>query len=873
MIRCIRLKLSATQQRIIHAKATATLEAQDPYGVAYGAGPSRLSYQPSHSPKRLYANENARVLRKSLANLSHGSYALPAVFVRSLQKAVDKTGAIHLDDAVSRLSRLNLHIIVHHLIRQKKGNLAAAIILQALKDSPRMARRRVISPKSLSVLFRDRNNFSFLNSVSYSRKIPPNLSPTVHQQSSPPPSIRLQTILDMLEILQDVRYRRPAEMYLLTIKACCDESLFHLAAKVYVGLVEEWITEGRVAEGAHPDDFHPGGGPPRGWNKEEGDRWWTGVRTWRWPGEVLSPHDRLDLWHPRHLSLPEKMRNFPVPLATSPPTLVPHPHSSLLNAIILSLKLDPTQVAPHEFASSMRALAILSNTVLSRTLPILGLHQLLRKCKDAPFKPDVYPEGMSREESEDAWAYTAFTQVHVTLMSLLWSPPISAGNMGLIVAAQNAELASQLSSDTPCSAQHCPLPTYTYSLPPLSLQSCTLLLSYAFRKLKAPSLLTSLLDYMRNVFGRLGVGKNVNGWNEIIRGAGAVGLSHVADDAAKVLLGDVGKDNRRMDEREMAAQNKMGINKAPKELVPALQQELSMLEQGEVEANEQTLLAFIHHLAATSQFPRLVTLIYTLIPYLAHSRHSSHILDDTEGLEVGASGRPKSSKLMPKIYLSLLKALERAGRVGLAQRIFGVALYEERAAWEAYHTANPLYTSFPGELRCSQELFTTMLQTYSQLLSPPSISLKGIKVPKYAESLSVGDQVAALGLDIHHLARTRWKEGWIDKAEMKGSGGERYWRGLMACCWSRWNLASALSSTPNNFGGLPPLSRPVEREMIGVMKDMEAWGISAPEIMRARLQGRKIDEGSRLFWQKGQGRSKERKGDAEKLLKRIMGET
>jgi hypothetical protein len=93
--------------------------------------------------------------------------------------------------------------------------------------------------------------------------------------------------------------------------------------------------------------------------------WWKGVRTWRLPGEVISPHDRLDLWHPQNLSLGEKMRSFPFPLATSPPSAVPEPAERLLEKILATLRLDPAVADPRDFAASMRALAILCLSVNS----------------------------------------------------------------------------------------------------------------------------------------------------------------------------------------------------------------------------------------------------------------------------------------------------------------------------------------------------------------------------------------------------------------------------------------------------------------------------------------------------------------------------
>ena len=214
-------------------------------------------------------------------------------------------------------------------------------------------------------------------------------------------------------------------MYEILIRQCVGEGRPDVAAKIFVGLVEEWVTEGRVAEGADIEDFCEGGGPSEKLEiqlvSDQMAAWWKGVRTWAWPGEVLSPHGRLDLWHPKNLSLGEKMKGFPMPVPTSPPTMVPAPDNRLLLDIIDSLRLDPAKSTPMEHTTSMRALAYLANTVLSRTLPISSLRSLFHAMSATVHRPPVYPEGVDPEKiiQSDRWAYESFTQIHLALQSLL----------------------------------------------------------------------------------------------------------------------------------------------------------------------------------------------------------------------------------------------------------------------------------------------------------------------------------------------------------------------------------------------------------------------------------------------------------------------
>lgn len=886
MLRRIRIRLNSADSPRRISSSAAFAHALDeehrvPYGVAYGAGPSRIPYRPPSRSfiGRAQGHEAARVLREKLSTLSHGSYAAPQAFVASLLRSIKGTAEktqVRTNEVVPSLSRLELHTIVHHLIQEKKGNLASAIVLQALQGAPRMARRRVVSPKTLRILFGNRSIFHMRKASSKHRAIVPNLQPTIAEQRSPPPAPRLQTLLDILDILQDVRYPRTPELYELIISSCCDEGQPHLAAKIYTGLVEEWVTEGRVAEGANPEEFHPGGGPPRGWKKGDGGRWWTGVRTWRWPGEVLSPHDRLDLWHPRHLALPEKMRNFPVPLATSPPSVVPAPHSSLLNNIVNSLQLDPSKTSPHEFASSMRALAILANTVLSRTLPILALGPLLKACHTAPFKPDVYPESMADKPEQDEWAYTAFTQMHVMLMSLLWSPPISAESMRLIAAAQNAERATTPGLPIPESKETsvavAPPPTLPldspYKLPPLTLSSCGILLSYAFRILKAPNMLNALMLYMKSVF-KLGKG-SPSTWNIILGGASRLKENKLADDAGKMLFGNLG-DVGRMDKREFFSKSKVETvgNKVQFDL--ALSNKDGEQDAGP-EANESSLVALISHLTASSQFSRLTSLVYTLIPYLAHSRGptTTPSPDDFESqaIEFGENGRPKSVRLTPDIWVALLRGMEKAGKTGLGQRLYNVGLYEEGVAWKEMEEEHPELSALPSSLRLPQEFFTTVLLLFSQHSFFPSSGkasiIKGLCLPRGSERLTPGLAVGFLGIKVHESVKGRWEDGWVDESEMEGAKGQKYFEALIKCCWKRWGL-----DMPEK-----PLREDVGKEIVGVMKDMEAWAVQVPEVLVARFKGIRVDVRDG-FWgieEMKWGGKMESKKEAANLLKRMMGE-
>jgi len=281
-----------------------------------------------------------------------------------------------------------------------------------------------------------------------------------------------------------------------------------MAASVYAGLVEEWILEGRVAEVGDTSLFGEGGLPkvPANTAAQEQDHasdnrklkaiidgWFEGVRTWRLPGESLAPMEKLKLWHPKTLRLQEKMKNFPLPSPTSPPTLVPPPSGEMLDIVICSLTYQPAVTYIREKTSgrtrnpvlasqnrpyrrSARALAILGNTILSRTLPVTALKSLFQAMRKLSLEVPVYPTSLewTKIPQTQRSEFTAGTHIHAALMSLLWSPP---------------------SLNFPHGRWS------TYRLPPLNLTSTRVLLHYALKALPTGATFRRFLNHIKSAFG------------------------------------------------------------------------------------------------------------------------------------------------------------------------------------------------------------------------------------------------------------------------------------------------------------------------------------------------------------------------------------
>lgn len=677
----------------------------EPYGLEYGAGPSRLPYDPSPqetnvSSLRRQSHTSVTALRKALRQLPHGAYSTPATLLKTLRVEARS------------LSLLERHVILHHVIRVK-GEIAVGLACHFL-DQAEGRPQRVYSMRTLAALGDPRLDRT-LKGCFRAAGTPVEGQPTIEQQRASRISKQLARLLELFERLYAIRHPRPESLYHLVINQCARERRIDLAANVYVGLVEEWIIEGRIAEGANPEDFYPGGGPPRTrlpattTSGQKLRMWFTGVRTWRLPGEAISPHERQDLWHPKHLSTHEKLRGWPLVNPTSPPSLVPHPNLSLLYPILNHLAHDHKAVDPQEYAASMRAIATLANTVLNRTLPVPAVPQLLKAFSSSRTFPVVYPEDYDKAPEKNAWAFTANTQVHVALVSLLFSPPNYAAAYEFqqqvvtprkLLPPANPPLANPTKGDPAA-----------YMLGPLGWQSSMVLVQYVVEQLRQPRLLNRLFTYMRSRWDFTSPPKM---FNKVFRLSTKQRDNEMAEKVEDLLFGD------SPFRREAAEQGQQVV---PNTQLPQTEDlttlsDMSFEDQNLAvpQADEYSLAALVLHLTATSQFDRLEKIVNLVIPYLSVSRHTPQgqidALTSCIGDElIGYTGRLRPTELNAHLYSVIVNGLAKGGYTGLAQRVFRLAKSFEnrdirRSRWEK--------TDIPkaAHYRLSVSTFTSMIQLY-----------------------------------------------------------------------------------------------------------------------------------------------------------------
>lgn len=852
---------------LANAEVGSSEDQQDGYGMDYGPGPSRIPYQPRDQSQNAHRSEttrpevrqfpellahapasslrSAQSIRQSVTRLQHGDYTNLLTFVKkalalesTTETATAKKKRRQLPPLrpISVLSRLELHVLIHHLIRVDQHLLAAAILSEAIETgvASRPKRRRLFADRTVghlvSSLARPEPDYKSPKSKSKSptHATSIQLTPfTSNQQvvviADTRLSRRSRALLRLLESMQEVRHRRSHTMYEQLIKKCIQEGRPDAAAKVFVGLVEEWVTEGRVAEGADVDDFCEGGGPNEKLEiqlvSDQMATWWQGVRTWKLPGEVLSPHGRMDLWHPKNLSLGEKMKGFPMPMPTSPPSMVPAPNNDLLLGIIESLQIDPEKCTLEDFQASMRALAYLANTVLARTLPVASLRSLFQAMAATKHRPAVYPESIdiATIPASDRWAYESFTQIHLALQSLLSAPPMSTSS---IRYAEEVENARQRNPDAPA---HPPPPPSPYMLPPLNWTSCLVLLRYGMSRLRSPPIVSNLVVYMKQVFGTSHTSPKAH--NIMLDAATRLRDRPLARMVTKALFGDILPEPKP--KQEPAEPPSKAANM---EIIPAPHTSL-VIDHPDArlnpEANERSLSALIVYLSVDSRFEELEKLIYDLIPFLSTS--STNNRDPETGDMVKPNDLPIS------LYAVIIEGLRKSGKTGLAQRVYNLALQAEEDAMAKYLQLPFATRSRAARPRLPINLYTSLLNIWSNEIRAAKTGgqwSKGWVVPGEDGIVRRERGASDAAWQTYRVAQRGWRrasrEGQLDSFKPDAA----FYQALVRACSSRWNLDSPEWR-----------SQSARSELEEIVNEMKVYNVPVPAQV-ARKLGLVVEERS-----------------------------
>lgn len=855
MIRSIRLRLLSrtpspifltlppTPYRSIPSRfssSTSTAAAPDPdvedeldesiepelFGNAYGAGPSRIPYDPNKftspklSPAEVYALERARL-----------AFQLDVVDGRSiyaLLKDVDCTKRI------AKLGRIEHTAVLQQLLSCGSYNAAAHYMLRAIESLPGDESTRFsVESSTVDSLF-----LGLLGDNPFPKK-----------------GDRLARILlPLLSHLQRMRVRRSERVYQAVIDRLCALGMYDTAAKVYVELVEEWVMEGRIAEGADPDEFYEGGGPPREGRAELELRssmyktWWKGIRTWVLPGEVLSPHDRLDLWHPRKQRIPERLRRFPMPMPTSPPTIAPMPTVRHLMTILDSVEIDPDTAKPEAFERSMQACAILASTILSRTIPYLPARLLREVLGRTHWHPPVFPDNLKIDKrGKDSWAYTAHTHIHLAIRSVLLSPPSGPRMFRYMIAFDKAK------------TEGTPLPqlpeNYRYRTAPLNLASCIYLIHYGLRRMRNVHAIRNIMSYVRHSYAA----KSLTGlYNVALRDLTQLRSFFWARQADDVMFGHT---QLALDAPPLSpVRPGMRFTGArvpvkPEELEPwenstAAQWSIQAPATGEIQADIGSYEALFRHLVVTNQSDRFIDAVYKLVPFLQYPLDkTTEEYRQTGLLPDNPNSRLRPNHLTPGMYDVILEGLVHFRAIDLGRRIYKLAIQAE-ISW---HKDFPAIGSVPFSHRLSAHLFRSMIilwrmeaQSDQRLQTPYRTAWIA---PQGMENKTPREAAQAMVFYVYHQARKRWRNYTYDedlKIFLKNRAGPSaptatLFNEIIFARAELWGLRQDKSWA----NGLTTVARGVEwprkiapepvKEMRMIVGDMREYGFDIPLALRIRL--------------------------------------
>jgi hypothetical protein len=663
----------------------------------------------------------------------------------------------------------------------------------------------------------------------------------------------IDVILPLMNALAKTRHAREERSYKYLLERLCAEGLYDTAAKVYVELVEEWVTEGRVAQGADLESFYEGGGPPRK-GKEEWElrsnlykTWWKGIRTWALPGEVLSPHDRLDLWHPRKLKLPERLRRFPYPVPSSPPSVAPHPTLQNLAIILDHLELDPDATGLEPFQRSMRACAILSSTILSRTLPYLPSRLLREVLLQTPYDPPVYPEGFQvPENGSDDWAYTAYTHIHLAIRSVLLSPPTAPSLFKYMVAYDEAKTTGSPLPELP--------EQYRYRTAPLNFASCVCLVVYGLRKLQNADSVRYIVKYAQEAWG---ASRLPYLYNVLLRGTSVVKEDTVAAQTEGILFGDtqIGRDAPPLSPvRAPRRQETLRSDTFWQELDKSVG----------VVPTDRSLHAALLHMISSNQRDRFLDTVYRLIPFMQYSRKVlvGDLPDDEQYLAadpLSDSKRPPPTPLTPILYSTVLHGLRLMEATATARRVYALALQAERLWQEGYEAG----TEIPDEHRLNIDTFTEMMQVWNQeartLQRPQHRNTTALELDPYMRrgshsrhELYTKAEAAEQGVwDVYWAARNRYRAA----LETAGYNIDRvgsirpsyaFFNALLVARAEAWGIRKGDDWSVGLTAGADPLAfadredQPKAiREMRIFASDLKAWQMTGSHAVNIRLGLRK----------------------------------
>ncbi|KAF8629642.1 hypothetical protein AX15_003373 [Amanita polypyramis BW_CC] len=393
------------------------------------------------------------------------------------------------------------------------------------------------------------------------------------------------------------------------------------------------------------------------------------------------------------------------------------PSAATLQPLLVGIKVNLERASeseesqPGSVQAALQTLAILANMLDQHELPIADLSFLIHTLYNVPkFDYQVWVTENGQQKRKKAYNY-----FHRVLKRFIRNIRPRTSQSGQSV------------------------------MPALDLPAYNALLYYALRHRLSPDLGNKVLNHMVNE-RRPSLKPDITTYNTIIRSGTVIRNSEIVEQALSVLRQNPRNDRLVSVKADEPIQNRvLSVKWTTK--ATGQDRDVTWTEsislQDVPEMDSTTLCLYITYLIAIGQPHKAATLFSLLIPELRRARSK---LPPDERKAVQEAYLKKAIQLGPYVFTALLTALYKAGKCGLAERVWLVALTAERASHD------PKYDCQPWTLPV--HAYTIMMQCYGAQIRNyrPAIGWARLLSPSSARVGSLQRRIAA-----RHLARVTYE--------------------------------------------------------------------------------------------------------------------
>lgn len=237
------------------------------------------------------------------------------------------------------------------------------------------------------------------------------------------------------------------------------------------------------------------------------------------------------------------------------------------------------------------------------------------------------------------------------------------------------------------------------------------------------------------------------------------------------------------------------------------------------EANERSLTALIIHLSINGRFEELQSLVNDLIPFLSTSSV------DNRDPETGDKVKPNDLPL--SLYPVIIEGIGKAGKTGLAQRIYNLALQAEADAMTKYMQLSNATRHHSLRPCLPIELYTSMLNIWSNESRTGRRGrqwVKGWRVPGDSGVIRRETGASEAAWQTYLVAQRRWRQASRQGRHEQFKPNVAFYRALVRACENRWSLDSTEWR-----------SQGARQELEEVVNEMRAYDIPMPANIARKL--------------------------------------